>query len=287
MKNYIAKWLRAGLSTEPADRPRAEQGVRLVYAEAGLAVPKTVIWLDSPAAGVLGAAWLAATESAGPFVFREVWAQVGAEVDVELRSRIPTSVWQTAMEQCATEVGTQVWDQVGNVLCEQLRANINQSIASAAADQVWDRIREKVEWREGDPVVDASSWALLAAYGQHHAGLRAFYDYFATAGGARLNGLAEIAQSSGWWWPFANAVILTERPVQLHRDTDRQLHCEDRPALLYRDGSGVWAEHGRDLNYAPILHRPDPQMNIADALPALTIYDQRRCRSQRMKGRVG
>ena len=65
-------WLSVGLSTERADRPRAEAGVRLAYEAAGLAPPKIIIWLDSPMAGAMGAALLTGTKVAGA----QVWAQV-------------------------------------------------------------------------------------------------------------------------------------------------------------------------------------------------------------------
>ena len=53
-----------------------------------------------------------------------------------------------------------------------------------------------------------------------------------------------VAESAGWWWPFAGAVILTERPTQIHRDQLGRLHCETGPALLYPDGWGFHAWHG-------------------------------------------
>lgn len=45
------EWLAHGLSTEPADRPAAEAGVRRAYEIAGLSPPATVVWCDSPMAG--------------------------------------------------------------------------------------------------------------------------------------------------------------------------------------------------------------------------------------------
>lgn len=48
-------WLQVGLSTEPADRARAEAGVAEAYRSAGLEPPRVVIWLDSPMAGAIGA----------------------------------------------------------------------------------------------------------------------------------------------------------------------------------------------------------------------------------------
>jgi hypothetical protein len=59
----------------------------------------------------------------------------------------------------------------------------------------------------------------------------------------RMGGILEIARSAGWWWPFQNAVILTERPTELHM-RDGRLHNDEGSAILYPDGTGVWALNG-------------------------------------------
>ena len=75
-----------------------------------------------------------------------------------------------------------------------------------------------------------------------------FYDFFHSELGLKccdkLAGLIEISQSSGWFWPFREAVILTERPVSISRDGDNRLHNLTGPSLLYPDGFGVWAING-------------------------------------------
>jgi len=50
MPDYVTEWTAIGLSTEPADRPRAEAAIRLVYERAGLEPPKLIEWCDSPPA---------------------------------------------------------------------------------------------------------------------------------------------------------------------------------------------------------------------------------------------
>lgn len=46
------KWMAIGLNTQPADRAKAEEGVRLAYEIAGLEVPKDFYWVQSPWEGV-------------------------------------------------------------------------------------------------------------------------------------------------------------------------------------------------------------------------------------------
>ena len=71
----------------------------------------------------------------------------------------------------------------------------------------------------------------------------------------RLQGLLGLARNCGWFWPFEGVVILTERPVFLHRDERNRLHREDGPALLYTDGFALWKWHGvtvpRDVIESP------------------------------------
>ena len=43
-----AAWLAQLFSTEPADRPRAEDGVRRLYKAAGFAEPRHFVWYESP-----------------------------------------------------------------------------------------------------------------------------------------------------------------------------------------------------------------------------------------------
>ncbi|UWZ40633.1 hypothetical protein Drose_28085 [Dactylosporangium roseum] len=73
------------------------------------------------------------------------------------------------------------------------------------------------------------------------------------AGGAvlhavqRLAGLAGVARSAGWWWPYANVAILTDRPDALHRDNIGRLHAADMPALRYSDGFALHAWRGMPI----------------------------------------
>ena len=56
MQEYVRKWTEIGLCTDPADRPRAEAGIRLAYQAVGLPVPERIIWCGSPISGALARA---------------------------------------------------------------------------------------------------------------------------------------------------------------------------------------------------------------------------------------
>ena len=120
-------------------------------------------------------------------------------------------------DQVRGQVWSQVWDQVGY--------------------QVWDQVRN-------------------FCYGQHDAELLSFFDFFKTIGIIKneLDGLFLHAQSSGWWLPYKNIAILTDRPNELYQDQQGRLHNPTSMAIKYRDGWGVYAYHGVRVPEKVILH---------------------------------
>jgi len=47
-----------------------------------------------------------------------------------------------------------------------------------------------------------------------------------------------------WWWPFENAVIVSERPIVLNLDNEGRLHNATGPAIEYSDGWKLYFWHG-------------------------------------------
>ena len=225
------KWLAIGLSTVPADRPRAEAAVKLAYRRANLPEPTLLIWLNSPLAGAYGSAFLKALPA----------AQVRAQVGDQVRDQVGAQVGAQVRDQVGAQVGDQVGDQVGAQVWDQVWAQVGAQVRA----QVWDQVGDQVWAQVGDQVWD-QVWC--AGYGQHDANWLGFYETFGEFGlpdmVERLDGLVGIAQSCGWWWPFMGAVILTDRPVRLSSDERGRLHDETRMALEYPDGWGVYAWHG-------------------------------------------
>ena len=90
------EWLAVGLSTEPANRPAAEEGVRQAYRRAGMEPPSVVIWLGSPYAGCVASAMLSQDQVGDQVrdqVGDQVWGQVRAQVWAQVRDQVMDAVW--------------------------------------------------------------------------------------------------------------------------------------------------------------------------------------------------
>ncbi|GIH22760.1 hypothetical protein Aph01nite_10700 [Acrocarpospora phusangensis] len=61
---------------------------------------------------------------------------------------------------------------------------------------------------------------------------------------APLDGLMRVAREAGWWWPFEHAVLICERPSELHLDDLGRLHRAVGPALAFPDGFALHAWRG-------------------------------------------
>jgi hypothetical protein len=61
----------------------------------------------------------------------------------------------------------------------------------------------------------------------------------------QLDEWLELIKSTGPCWPYEHYCLMSERPSVVKFDEDMLLHCEDGPALLYRDGWAIHAIHGK------------------------------------------
>ena len=132
------EWMAVGLSTIPADRVAAEEGVKLAYRAAGLDPPRIIIWLNSPMAGAIGAAMLASDQ-----VGAQVWDQVGAQVwGAQVRAQVWAQVWDQVWAQVRDQVRDQVGAQVRDQVRDQVRAQVRDQVRDQVGAQVWAQVRD-------------------------------------------------------------------------------------------------------------------------------------------------
>ncbi|WP_449341711.1 DUF6745 domain-containing protein [Streptacidiphilus cavernicola] len=255
------EWRTVALRTGAADRAAAEAGVRAAYRAAGLAGPRTVVWFDSPLRATAAALLLtgraaavraavadgSAAEGAGECL--DAAALVLAEHGVaaepsgagrSVREALRTAPWAAARSRRLAELGPSAWSEYWARTGGELWPRINDLVL---------RIRGAVADRLAGPddparPVGAARSAVRVAMldallGQHDAAWLA-----ALADAPELAGLAGTAAAAGWWWPYAEVALLTERPVELHQDEPGRLHRAEGPALAFPDGFALHAWRG-------------------------------------------
>ena len=94
---YAEKWRDIALSTDPANRSEAEQGVKLAYLSAGLAPPSSIIWCESPNAMRLATivlyffgSWR--RKNLG-YIFRNLEEEAERKIDSIIDDEIVDAIW--------------------------------------------------------------------------------------------------------------------------------------------------------------------------------------------------
>ena len=230
---FVDKWLKIGLCTDPANRPEAERGINLAYELAGLKKPTTIVWFASPLSMAITHGLLK-NESVGTSVGTSVRDSVRASVGTSVRDRVRTSV------------GTSVRESVRTSVRDRVRASVWESVRASVWESVWESVENSVRASVRDSVRD-SIWESF--YGQHNSGFLSFYNYFYEVVGLedqtrKLAGLNIIANSAGWLLPCENICFVSERHNVCKVDDRGLIHCEDGPAIQYPDGFSVYGWHG-------------------------------------------
>jgi hypothetical protein len=269
------EWRKISLATGPADRQVAQAAIADAYRQAGLDPPERWIWFGSPWAGCIGA-WMLMQS---PTTMNSVWYEVRHKVSDPAWIQVQAQV----AEQVQSQIGIQVSGQVGFQVAQQVEDQVREEIGTQLWTQVWNQVQAEVWALIPDQLRHEHAWAdvwervLQICYGQHDAGWLSALDMFRRM--KRVNGLERleptmrVAAAAGWWWPFAGACIVTERPTLLRRDEGGRLHCDYGPALAYPDGCAIYAWHGLRI---PVWVVEEKARITPDAIEAETNAELRR-----------
>lgn len=264
LPEIAAKWVAIGLSTDPADRPRAEAAIRWLYDQAGKAEPR-IIWCGSPLSQAITRAILMEYDE----------TLVGGN----LRKNLLTHTLGKAKDRVRTQVRDTfrpVWNRVAhdvgfcvlNSIAGSLRNNVCSSVSlDSLQDNVWGSVRLSASGIPSSLVEDrvrSIVWSSIngdaylppignsvddSFFGSLDAMWLAAGDMYKRFGldTTSLYGGDELVRSAGWILPHVNICWVSERPCTLRRDAEGRLHSETGAAVEYPDGWKIHAWHGTHI----------------------------------------
>ncbi|MFI0350594.1 DUF6745 domain-containing protein [Actinomadura sp. 9N407] len=247
--DIVLGWQAAAFAsgpTGPEERERAEAGVRTAYAAAGLAAPEQIVWVPSPVYGAFAAALIGGHREAlegadlGEYVEPVLALFDPGEAGASVRDAVRTVAWERTRTAIAEELGPELWARTWAETGGRLWGPVSDLVA---------RIRQGIGDLAGDDFPTSSllrAATLDAVLGQHDAPFLSLADTLGRLDGAPA-GMAAVARAAGWWWPYERIAIVSERPLDLHRDEPGRLHRGDGPALGYADGFALHAWRGMPM----------------------------------------
>ena len=142
LPEFVERWTQIGLSTEPADRPRAESAIRKMYALAGLAPPRMIVWCGSPVS--LGLARAITFDGA----LRERIEAFGSH-------GISESIWRSISASVEVAGGTGAGYCFRNHVMQNVLMSVFRSVGASVGEGVWTRVFETVRVGGWDDVADS------------------------------------------------------------------------------------------------------------------------------------
>ena len=132
---------------------------------------------------------------------------------------------------------------------------VSSAVHGAVSSAVGDAVRRAVDGAVDDII--SKLWYYRLG-GQWWSYWQAYTSYFRDCTNLELDDdiwqrsyAYEKASTAGWWWPFKDFVMVSERPIEVHLEEigprgfgSHRLHCETGPAISWSDGYALYFWHG-------------------------------------------
>lgn len=227
-----ACWRGNRVSTAPADRSAAEEGVRMAYRAVGLAPPR-IVWHD------------------GPISLATSWASASSCVGANANAAIIVAPFRRAVGRLDTHNDRRVTflrarfdhDSSCSASTAMCAAVIEDAGAVRPSLLTWlHRLRSSLankRWPSG--FADSG----LSQHDLCRLGFTAsLLEILEPRAMAKLRSLRLVAENAGWILPHLHVCWLSDRPIEVSFDQCGRLHSSSGPALRYRDGWSAYAWKG-------------------------------------------
>lgn len=265
---FARKWIDIGLSTKPADRPRAEKAIAGLYRLAKLKEPQ-VIWLPCP----IGAAFSAVSHCGliDPLLRAHQKQAVEDASALEAQVHIHEAVYAAITLAADSAVGSRAYSTIYSVY-SAVEPVVYSAVGSAVGTAVGRAVGSAVRGLALGLAVDPRVRGVTVGPGDRSffggslwaAGYCAWADYLDEVCGVAIDrNYLDAIESCGSFWTLEDVCFASERPAFINRDSDGRLHAEAGQSIQYKGSrSRFWHWHGINI--------PDEKSWIIAERPRIT-----------------
>lgn len=222
----FSKWKKVGLCTDEANFEATEDAVTTLYKFANLDRP-CFMHLNSPLAAEL---------------YINSLGETGA-VHMDMRRQFRSYLRRQLEDQIRRQIGGQLRNQLRFKFGGQLRGLLENQLGDVLSNQLRERFfKSKFTYTD--------TWN----YGAWDAWLWGYFDCarrldveYSDVTATLLDAHCKITYSCGAIYTFKDFCILANRPHKITLDNQGLVHCEDGPAILYREGFSIYSWHGLQI----------------------------------------
>ncbi len=181
-----------------------------------------------------------------------------------LRGNLGDNLWESIRESLRDNLGDNLEANLGNNLGANLRGNLRgnlrdnlwESLRDNLGGNLWENLRDNLKESLKDNLEYIQTWF----WAGQDASWLAFYEFGEKIGVKyqktdHFHAYIDFAKSSGWGYFYPGIAIVSDRPELIIKDLENRLHCEDGPALKFRDGYSIYCWHGINVPENWILEK--------------------------------
>jgi len=237
---YINKWTNWALEATPATDEQVINNIQTLYSKAKLNKPEVKVYRSYEEFG--------ASVSVGVSVGDSVWA----------------SVWDSVWDSVSASVGASVRDSVGDSVRDSIWDSVRASVRAGVRDSIWDSVRASI---------------MAGVGGWHWSDVLAFADVFVDTKILSKEKVLELDEYKKLLETQRLAVLLPDIAHVLvaptiRRNEDGQLHSDQKPAVEWEDGTGLYYLDGVVLPKDIWQNIISQTMSFSEIM-AIEISDQR------------
>jgi hypothetical protein len=282
MPKWAERWIGIGLQTGDADFETFESAIKIAYQKAGIPCPNKIIHVQSPIVGALAASISrgllqehsvgrsnavhnavdnAVHNAVGNAVGNAVSNAVHNAVDNAVGNAVHNAVGNAVHNAVGNAVGNAVSNAVHNAVDNAVSNAVHNAVDNAVGNAVHNAVDNAVHNAVGNAVREWHDWfggQFWVGYGWYGWGSPSFVSFFTDIAGlelssdvmARAKAYRDLCTSVNYFWPNTHFVMVCDRPQFIGRDETGRLHNDQRKAIEYKDGWGLYALDGIVLQEA-------------------------------------
>ena len=229
------QWLAVGMSTERANIAGMQRAWSALYRRANRRPVFT--WVTPGPIAALCAMLVWKKGGLGASLRASLGDSLDASLDASLRASLDASLGDSLDASLRASLRASLDASLDASLRASLDASLDASLGDSLDAQTWSDYRWTWFWGAHD-----AYWV-----GWYRCAQALGVPFDATQD-KRLGELEALCRNGLWSWVFENGVIACDRPIVCKMEERAPgrwvLHCDDGPALAFRDGYAVYAVHG-------------------------------------------
>ena len=231
LQETIEKWLVIGRSTLPINITKAESIINRFYKKLNIEKPNYFIF-SSPLMCILGWGTLEFSRKSNKDKENQLWNQLGNQLWNQLGNQLENQLENQLGNQLENQLENQLWNQLGNQLWNQLGNQLENQLENQLGNQLENQL-----WN----YIVGNQWCYW----------KVFYSFVQQIGVTYSNNDQELlnlwmdeATHLHWWFPYEKTCLISQNPIRLTMNSRGQLHADERMAIEYSDGWGLWSLNG-------------------------------------------